>query len=556
MSNLGRIRSGISALIIPSLFLLLGVRCEAKAKPVAGGEAPPQLVVVVVVDQMRADYLTRWQGHFTGGLHRMITEGALFTNAVHDHAATLTATGHATIATGCLPSQHGITGNKFWERDSVKSVGAVEDKLTMLVGGSAGTGASPKRLLRQSIGDWLKLQSPNSKVVSASLKDRAAVLLGGFKSDGVYWYDPTTGNFVSSTHYLETLPPSVTSFNNSGAKDSWTDSSWTKFDSLLPYQGLDSVPDENDGIHVTFPHAISPNGDTSRAKYYDGLWETPFADALLLQFGADLIVHNEMGVDSIADILMLSLSAADLIGHSYGPDSHEIQDYYLRLDKYFGEFLGVLDTVVGRNNYLIVMTSDHGACPFPSFEKSRGNDQGRRVLSKEYKHDVAAALTAEFPRYTHVESLLISVSGGFVIDTAAAQRYAVNDSTLTKRAAKAIESIPYVANVFTYHQLSAITSGNRPYERLFRNSFHPDRAPDLTVRLREWVYIMDSARGTTHGTPYHYDTGVPLLFFGATVRGGSNSSSVRTIDIPPTIAKMLGIAVPPDIDGKSLDNLK
>jgi predicted AlkP superfamily pyrophosphatase or phosphodiesterase len=493
---------------------------------------------------MRADYLTRWQGNYRAGLHRLRTEGTVIERAWHDHAATVTATGHATISTGCLPSRHGITGNTFYDRLAGKSVRAVEDDSTALVGGAPDIGASPKYLLHSTIGDWLKEKSPESKVICASFKDRAAVLLGGQRADGVYWYDSKTGNFVTSNFYSQTLDPVVEAFNTSGVKDIWKDSIWAKVDSMVPYEGADTVAEENDGVHTYFPHSILPDGDTSQSAYFAGLWSTPFADDLVLRFCEELVTKERLGADSIPDLLGVSLSAADIIGHAYGPHSQEVEDYYRRLDEYLARFLRHLDKTVGKGSYVLVLTSDHGVCPFPEIEIARGNHQARRVLSHEFHDDVRDALRKAFPQRPEAEMLVEQVAGGFMVTDSLGL-----DASARVQVAAAIESIDYVSEVYLHAELAADTVES-PVGRRFKNGFHPDRAPDLMVSFSEWVLISESAHGTTHGTPYRYDTDVPLIFFGRAI--AHRDEAVRTVDIAPTLAAILGVEAPPDVDGRAL----
>lgn len=511
-----------------------------------------RLVVLLVVDQMRTDYLTRWSEAYSAGVSRLLTNGAVFLNAHHDHAATVTATGHATISTGSIPAHHGIVGNSFYDRKSGTVVHSVHDDATTIVGKPSEGGSSPLRLLRSTMGDWLKEVSPQSKVYSLALKDRPAVLMGGRHSDGVYWYDDETGDFVTSTFYTESLPDWVSEFNRSGAKDIWRDSLWTKVKPTLAYQGEDIVEAEKGGANSAFPHRLVAESDPSDAHYYSGLYDSPFGDALLLRFSWKLFNSEQLGADDIPDLLMVSLSAADLVGHGYGPDSHEIEDYYLRLDGQLGAFLDSLDARVGAGNYLLVFTSDHGVCPLPELAVNQGMSDARRVPPAEFRSDVGNALLGTFADCYDAASLLKPYGSGFMVDSTIAFECGLSIAEVEYQAAAAIAELDYVADVFTFAQLQDTAADDRSHANLFRNTFHPERAFDLEVDFKEGVLMTSYPSGTSHGAAYHYDTDVPIIVFGAGIPPGMYADSVRTVDIAPTIADVLRITPDSDVDGEVL----
>ena len=514
-------------------------------------ESAPRLAVVMVVDQMRADYLSRWEPQYTDGLHRLLTHGAYFPHAMHAHAHTVTAVGHATIATGAFPSHHGIVGNSYYDRTCGRSISAVADTTTTTLGGHGSTGASPHNLLRTALGDWLKHVSPSSKVFAASLKDRAAVFPGGKGPDCAFWYDKKTGDFVTSTYYTDALPDWTAAFDNSGLKDIWRDSLWIKSAPDDMYQFEDVIEAEKGGDQSDFPHTISGNTKTDTEDYYYGLYLTPFADAYLLDFCRQLLHEEHLGEDTVPDLLMISLSAADLVGHDYGPHSNEIQDYYLRLDYQLGRFLDSLDAAVGKGNYLFALTSDHGVCPLPELAVAMGMPDARRLMSDDFKADVARVLVESFPGCEHAASLLKYVDGGFVIDSAVASECGLSIGDAYQRTAAALEKLEYVADVFTYDQLKS-TEDDRPFAGLFRNSFHPDRSPDLVVNFKEGVLLTSSKYGTSHGTPYHYDTDVPIVFYGPGVAAGRHNETVNTVDLAPTMAALMRIKPEKLVDGRIL----
>jgi len=536
--------TAVSLLFVPISHPLADDTIERASKP--------RLAVIFVVDQMRADYLTRWSSLYSGGLHRLLSGGIVFTNARHDHAATVTAVGHATIATGAIPAKHGIVGNSFYDRTLKKEIYSVADNSTVIVGDHKGVGASPRRLVRSAVGDWLKKSSPASKVFAASLKDRAAIFMGGKNPDGVFWHDDESGNFVTSSFYAKELPGWVTSFNRSGIGEIWRDSAWTKVNTRTSYQGEDIVLAERGGRHSAFPHPVATKADDRKKTYYKALCRTPFADALLLRFCRDLLISERLGEDTIPDLFMISLSAADIVGHDYGPDSHEIQDYYLRLDMQLGMFLDTLDARLGKDNYIFVLSSDHGVCPLPEVAAANGMVGARRLRTKDFMRDVSAALADAFADCKKNDSLLIPFADGFVIDSAVASRCMLSIPFVEKEAASAIERLDYVANVFTFDQLSADSADSRPYASLFKNSFYPERAVDLIVNFKEGVLLTSSSSGTSHGSPYHYDTDIPIVFYGKSISPWVFNDPVRSVDIAPTIALLLRIFPEAGIDGHIL----
>ena len=490
----------------------------------ASAAAKPKLAVVIVVDQMRPDYLTKMQSLYTGGFRRLLDSGFQFTETYHEHAVTETGVGHATIATGCYPANHGIVGNEWWDQAKRRWVYCVEDSGVSVSGYPGSPGRSPNSLQRQVLGDWLRQQSPNSKVFSVTGKDRSAILLGGLRANGVYWYNNTDGKMVTSIYYTPVYPGWVDSFNMSRPADDYFSGIW---DRLLPrdkYSGADSVAAEYDGKHTSFPHDFAPAPDQEAAKYYGELAYTPFADQLLLRFARELIISEQLGSDSAADLLMLSCSAGDYIGHRYGPSSNEIQDYYLRLDGYLNSFLAFLDSTVGAGEYVVALTGDHGVLPLPEELKKRGIDAGRinsDTLENSIKR-IGAAISEQIKCSTNV---VLSVGEGVILSYAESKAKYYDEAGLRLAVARRIMQLPFVADAFTREELATNDAYSRPYFNLYRNNYNPDRSPDIMLRFKEYWIILDEPHGTTHGTPYSYDTHVPLIFLGAGVRSGRRRRS-------------------------------
>jgi predicted AlkP superfamily pyrophosphatase or phosphodiesterase len=319
----------------------------------------PRLVILLAIDQMRADYFTRFGARFTGGLKRLHAEGRVFTNADLNYARTETAPGHATLATGAYPRRHGIPANEWFDRQAQQTVYCVADKTAGSVEG-AGGGASPKHLTVKAVGDWLKAASPASKVIAAAGKDRAAVLLGGQRPDLAFWYEAKTGLMVTSDYYTRQAPDWVKAFNAADWTTRNTPAAWTK---LLPeseYSGPDDFRGERLwGPSRKFPHPFLRKTENQRTS--------PYYDMLVLDFALAAIRAEKLGQDDAPDLLCVGLSATDYVGHHYGPDSHEMQDHLLRLDRALGDFLTQVEKLAGAGNVLLVLSADHGVRPNPEY---------------------------------------------------------------------------------------------------------------------------------------------------------------------------------------------
>lgn len=512
-----------------------------------------RLAVVVVVDQMRADHLTRLAGLYTGGFARLLQQGAVFDNADHRHALTVTAAGHATISTGAFPGHSGIVSNDWFDRTSSKKVYCVEDSSVKVVGSPSGAGRSPHYLLRETVGDWLKKSSPTSKVFSMSRKDRAAVLMGGKHPDAAYWYNSTNGRFVTSDYYMPSVPIWVDSFNNAGAVSEYFAKGWQKSAPEEDYYLAreDRFAAEGDGIHTAFPHEFSQSGDKPTAKYFDEINATPFSDALLLQFAQSLVEHEHVGADAIPDLLFISCSAADAIGHAYGPLSQESEDLFLRLDHYLGTFFDFLDKKIGAENYTIVLSSDHGVLPLPEELQRRGYASHRIAADKLEKS--IEKLTTEVARELKIKgNPLARPVNGIIFDQSVVTTSNVDAERLQNLMAERLKKLPEVADVYTYAELASGSTDGRPYFDLYKNSFHPDRSPDLMLRFNEFDLYGSSEHGTSHGAPYRYDSHVPIVFSGSGVKAGHHAAQAWTVDIAPTLASLLNIQIPDGVDGHSL----
>jgi len=566
--------SRLSALWLLGCVISGGGTVQGQTEP-----QPPKLVVVISVDQMRADHLTRFASFFEGGLARLAGEGeggrgeggAVYTEAHHDHFFTSTAAGHATISTGVYPSRSGIVANSWWDRNEQRNVYSVADPNAPIVGRADLSGRSPANMMRDAVGDWLKRHSPGSKVYAVALKDRAAITMGGRRPDGVYWYDAETGRFVTSTYYRDSVPGWVRAFNDAALVDSYYTKEWTR---LLPEEAYsasreDSFPEESDGVHITFPHrfdilmdsSAEADGETEGSAprlrypvaYYNEVKWTPFGDELTFAFIERMIVTEEIGKDDVPDLLFVGVSSADYVGHRYGPFSQEVQDYYLRLDRTLDGFLDFLNEKVGEGRYAVVLTSDHGVLPLPEYLARQGVD-ARRIDELERQDIIVERLTDVLQELRILEQLrAVSVTPyGLVMRFRGGVPR--NTEVRARRAAAArFRESEYVADAFAYDDV--LQTGDDPFRRQYLRSFHPNRAPDIIIRYKEHYLYRMVRGGTTHETPYRYDTHVPLVFWGPGIPAGRYDRGVRTVDIAPTVAALLGVEAPDDLDGVLLQEV-
>jgi predicted AlkP superfamily pyrophosphatase or phosphodiesterase len=529
-----------------------------------GSAAAPRLVVFIVVDQLRGDLLTSYGEAFGGGLARLADRGLRFVNATHDHAHTETSPGHASLSTGTFPSKHGMVRNVWWERSEGgwNQVFNVIDEQAPILGRPDLAGGSPRRLERTGLADWLLAQSPGSRVVSLSAKDRAAVLLAGQSSDVVYWIEGSEGRFMTSTFYRSKDLPWVTRFNAEEMPGLVGLPAW---ESEVPeaFRGLsrrDTVPYEADREHTHFTHFfLTPEEqalsevraraleagaaeDTlpvvageagpraTQREWWDGY--TPGPDAAVLALARVALEEEGLGADAVPDLLALSLSQLDRIGHRYGPRSRESLDVLVHLDRELGAFFEYLDQRLGPEGYLVAFSGDHGVLDLPEYLLETGRPGGR--LSREA-----------------VNSLQADINAAVRANSADGPDAVLQAMTEVTRAQ------PWVADAWPRASLLA---GETPdsFAVFARNSVHPDRPADVLSRFGVEIRIQTNhltwlwPNGTTHGSPYHYDRHVPLVLMGPGIEPGVREDRVATVDLAPTLARILGLQTPDDLDGSDL----
>ncbi len=490
----------------------------ALAKPPQTSNERPALVLTIIVDQMRYDYLTRYGSEFKGGLKRLLEQGAVFTNANYEAAPTVTAVGHSTILSGATPSISGIAGNTWYERSEGKNVQSITDDNVKALGG--GSGASPKRLLVSTVGDELKISGKGGKIYGVSLKDRAAILPAGRSANGAFWFNADNGNFVSSSWYFDALPAWAEHFNAEHRADKYAGAEW--MGTRLPA--------------------------SAGAKLNAELEATPFSDQLVLDFALTLLKEELLGVDAQTDLLSVSFSAMDYVGHGSGPDTPKMHDMVLTIDTKVGLLLDAAEKQAGRGKVLVVFTADHGVAPVPE-ENISQHLPGGRFNAQTERTAVETALTAAFGEGKYV---LGSADLGLYLNPETAAGKHLRMSDVEQVAAEVLRKQPQVVRVYTRTELTTTPiSGDRIDQRV-RNGFNAEHSGDVLV-LHEPNWLAGGT-GTNHGTPYSYDTHVPMIFYGphALVEPGQYAADAAVQDIAPTLADLLNIATPSGSTGRVL----
>lgn len=507
----------------------------------------PKLLVLVVFDQMRGDYLQRWSHLYgTDGFNLLTREGAWFTNCHYPYSMTVTGAGHATLGTGCVPAQHGIIENDWYDRTIAKSVNCATlgDRYHLIPEGTKRktNGGTPERLLVPSLGDMVKEATHSKgKVIGLSLKDRGGILPTGAKADMCFWFDSSVGAFVSSDYFAGNLPSYMTAFNNTKYADKWFGKDWDRFRRDISYTdcvGPDDVTGEGSGTKQgrTFPHPMTGGEAAVGPKFYSAVYSSPMGNDLLWAAAQVVLDNEKLGRNEQTDYLVISYSSNDAVGHTWGPDSQEVLDVTLRSDRIVAEMIQYLDKNVGRANYVLAMSADHGICPLPDVAKSKGLDAGRIDSSKE----IAALEIALNAKYPTTGKWVEAIAGaGLYLNTRTIKASGRSQEEVESAVAAWFKERPYVQDVYTRTQLVK----NRDLPPLgiqCRNSFHPDRSGDIMPLLKPYWFLSKYSSGTTHGSPNQYDTHVPLVFFGGGIRSGKHDQRVSPQLAAVTLAHSIG----------------
>ena len=535
--------------------------------PLADAQEParPKLVVMVVFDQMRGDYPKKWQPLFgDGGFKRLQSDGAWFTNCHYPYAYTITAPGHASLSTGATPSVHGIIANDWYDRansEAVTSVTPPPDDIAKGVG--------PYRRKAETVGDVLmRVLMGKGRVASLSIKDRAAILMAALRANLCYWFNNQTGNFGTSAYYRADPHPWVSKFNKTRMADQWLGKAWERFDKNLDYvkySGPDDFSSEGTGYlqGQSFPHpfklAATKDEKKNKQNYYDAVTCSPMGNELLLAFAKTAIINEKLGQADTVDLLCISFSSNDLIGHTWGPDSQEVLDVTLRSDALLQELLGFLDAKVGKGNYYFALSADHGVCPLPEFAKKEGKDAGRidpelltsraeEFLNKKFLAEGKKAPWLEMPRkgnawvYFNYATLMELKLRQEDVETALANWY--NEQ-------------PGIERAFTRTQMLSDKMSAKKQSELFQSvqrSFYPDCSGDVMVITKPYYQFSLTTLSqnpekwptyrTGHGTPHPYDTHVPLMVMGPRIQPGVHGERVAPQAMASILAEALGVPRP------------
>jgi len=497
----------------------------------ASAAAKPKLVLAIVVDQFRYDYLLRFRDQYNAGLSRLLREGAVFTDAHYIHAATVTAVGHSTFLTGATPSVSGIIANEWYDRDAGATVTSVSDRGVKLIGGiGAATGASPQRLLVGTVGDELKMRNgSDSKVFSISLKDRSAVLPGGHMADGAFWFDPDSNHWVTSTYYMSSLPAWVQAINDGHPMQRYLGAKWfplgANAESAMPLCSMVA------GTEVRFC----------------ALEATPWANELIEELAEHALIGEHLGQHSGTDILTVSFSANDYVGHGVGPDDPAVRDISIRTDRLFGKLFDAAERAAGAGNTLVVMTADHGVAPVPEVNQAR-KMPGGRLSDPLFVQTINEALRQKFGPG---DWLMRGPAFMAYLNLKLIQEKGLDRTAVERAAAEAASAIPHIARVYTRTQLLNGNVQQDPISRAISLGYYGPRSADLIV-LPEPYYLYATNDATTHGTPYDYDNHVPVIFMGPGVKAGTYRDRIAVNDIAPTLAEILGVEHPAGAMGNVL----
>ena len=493
---------------------------------------PPRLVLLIAVDQMRYDYLTRFDYSFEGGIKQLLDNGAVFTNAHLDHYPSVTAVGHATMLTGAWPSVSGIVGNDWYQAAEKRNVTSVEDAQVHLVGGPELPGraaSSPHRLRVSTVGDELKLAGRNSRVIGIAVKDRSAILMAGRMADAAYWFGSASPGFVTSSWYRDALPAWAADFQNRKVVESWLGREWRA-------AGAAGKPGP---LLATLPGALGP-------EYFETLFTSPFGNDLTVEFATSALAGEGLGTREATDLLAVSFSCNDSVGHDKGPHSPEVEDVTRQTDRAIGRLLAAVDRQVGLARTLVVLTADHGVAPVPEDLKLR-KMPGGRIGRDELVGAATAALEAAYGK----GDWLAGRSGAALyLNRERIAERGLDPAAVERTVAARLERLPPVWRTYTRSQLLEGRVAPDPWSRRVMLAFDRERSGDVEVVLEP--YWLPEGIVTTHGSPWSYDTHIPLVLMGPGIRAGRYDANVVLNDLAPTLATLLRIETPTGASGRVL----
>lgn len=542
--------------LFSALFFLIVVTPDfslSQTKP--GGNSKPKLVVGIVVDQMRNDYIYRyWDRYGNGGFKRLVNNGYYFKNAHYNYIPTYTGPGHSSIYTGSTPRTHGIIGNDWFLKQSGGFMYCVQDTSVKSVGTKNKSGKmSPKNQLSSTIGDELKMSTnQNAKVFAVSLKDRSAILPAGHAADAAFWFDDETGNFISSTWYLNDLPQWLKNYNDKKMARMYLEKGWNTLYPISTYSN--SITDDNkyemapiSKATPAFPYDYKPALEKNNLGIIKA---SAYGNSITKDLAIECLKNERLGKDDVTDLFSISFSSTDIVAHYYGPRAIEVEDTYLRLDKDLEEILMALDKEVGANNYVVFLTGDHG-----------GADVANHLI--DHKIPAGSTLTDEkivprifkFLQQNYNDTLLLAtvtneqvfLSEKRIVDLK------LDKSDVETKLASFLTTIPEIAEAYTSETMKNGSFSKNDYRALLQNGFSHQLSGNVCFIYRA-AFMDHGEKGTTHGAGYNYDTHVPVLFYGKGIKRGETFSYITITQIAPTVCELLQINQPNSCTSEPLNN--
>ena len=517
------------------IFLIAGACFGADAVPAT--PLKPKLLLAVVVDQFRYDYILKFRADYTSGLKRILDTGAVFHDAHHIAYPTVTAVGHSTFLTGATPSMSGIVANEWYERETKRQVTSVVDFDSKLVGGKAGdSGSSPKRLLVSTVGDEIKMSGQKSKVIGISIKDRGAVLPAGHMADAAYWFDAGLNVWTTSTYYMPDLPGWVAALNAAKPAKRSENQTWFPLDAkpgAKPFCTLD--PAKTD------------------IKKCRSLEASPWGNEVIEEMAEKALVEEKLGQHEGTDVLTVSFSSNDYVGHELGPDDPAVRDISIRTDRLLGKLFAQVEKSVGMQNVIFVLTADHGVAPVPEVQAARKMNGGR-ISDSDIARAISDALTAKYGAGAWLQTRSGSTP---YLNLDLIESKKLNLAEVEKTAAEAAKKMPHIFRTYTKEQLLTGDYPKDPVSDMVANGFFPSRVADLAV-ISEPYYLFGTGRetsGTTHGSPFEYDSHVPIIFMGKAVKPGHYYGRIAVNDIAPTLSAIVGVLAPSGSVGRVLTEM-
>jgi predicted AlkP superfamily pyrophosphatase or phosphodiesterase len=503
----------------------------------------PKLVIGLVIDQMRWDFLYRYYNRYAedGGFKRLLNNGFACENTFINYTPSVTACGHAAIFTGSVPAVNGITGNDWWDYKKKDFVYCTEDDTAQTIGSNTALGRmGPRNLLVNTIGDELKLATNfRSKVFGIALKDRGAILTTGHSADAAYWYDDKTGDWISSSYYMKALPPWLTAINKRKMVDSCYQSPWKL---LYPFETYTQSYTTKSSFEYSLSSYIGKN--------YGFLRVIPAGNSLTVEMAKALIANEKLGTDNETDLLSISFSTPDYVGHTFGPNSIEAEDVFLRLDKDLGDFLNYLDNKIGKNQYLVFLSSDHGGAQVPSFMKRNKIPAGNvdvdsiytklnQILAEKFKTQNLCIGVLNYQVYLDRDSIALKKLNG--------------DSVASTVIAYLLKQ-PGIQNAFIQKRIKELLLPGKT-KQMIADGFYEPRSGDIQMIFEpQWIEGLLRS-GTTHGLSNPYDTHIPLIWYGWNIKPGKTYREVYITDIAPTLSSLLNIQMPNGNTGNAVTEI-